>query len=81
MFFSNAFWPQLLAPLEMILSKISQKYIPIHIYFLNQHIRVTRSMKLSSQDFLFDRITNIRKYPEGGTRFETATLISLIVDE
>ncbi len=30
MFFSNECWPQLLAPLEMLMSKISLKYIPIH---------------------------------------------------
>ncbi len=37
MFFSNECWPQLLAPLEIVMSKIFLKYIPIHIgifYFL-----------------------------------------------
>ncbi len=29
--FSNDCWPQLLAPLEIIVSKISLKNIPIHI--------------------------------------------------
>ncbi len=29
--FSNECWPQLLAPLEILMSKISLKYIPIHI--------------------------------------------------
>ncbi len=34
MFFSNTRWTQLLAPLEILirLSKISLKYIPIHIH-------------------------------------------------
>ncbi len=33
MFFSNACWLPLLAPLEILMSKISLKYIPIHIFF------------------------------------------------
>ncbi len=35
MFFSNACWPQLLAPLEIPMSKIPLKYIPIHILKTN----------------------------------------------
>ncbi len=31
-FFSNTRWTQLLAPLEIIMSKISLNYIPIHIH-------------------------------------------------
>ncbi len=32
MYFSNTRWTQLLAPLEIIMDKISLKYIPIHIH-------------------------------------------------
>ncbi len=32
MFFSNTCWTELLAPLDIIMSKLSLKYIPIHIY-------------------------------------------------
>ncbi len=35
MFFSNECWPQLLAPLEIVMSKIFLKYIPIHIEIFN----------------------------------------------
>ncbi len=31
-FFSNTHWTQLLAPLEILMSKIYLKYIPIHIH-------------------------------------------------
>ncbi len=34
MFFSNTRWAQLLVPQEILISKISLKYIPIHIYSL-----------------------------------------------
>ncbi len=37
MFFSNACWPQLLAPLEILMSKISLKYFAIHIYIFLAH--------------------------------------------
>ncbi len=37
MFFSNECWPQLLAPLEIILSKIFLKYITIDIYIFLAH--------------------------------------------
>ncbi len=36
MFFSNTRWTQLLAPLEIVMSKISLKYIPIHIHNFEQ---------------------------------------------
>ncbi len=38
MFLSNECWPQFLVPLEILTSKISLKYIPIHIpiYFAHQ---------------------------------------------
>ena len=39
MFFSNTRWTQLLALLEILMSKISQKYIPIHIHNF-EHFRV-----------------------------------------
>ncbi len=32
MFFSNTRWTQLLAPLEILMSEISLKYIPNHIH-------------------------------------------------
>ncbi len=52
MFFSNTRWTQLLVPLEIIMSKISLKYIPIHIYN-SENSRVIMNMKLSSHGFLF----------------------------
>ncbi len=50
--FSNTRWTQLLAPLEILMSKISLKYIPIHIHNF-EHSRVIMNMKLSSHGFLF----------------------------
>ncbi len=47
MFFSNTRWTELLAPLEILMSKISLKYIPIHIHNF-EHSRVVINMKLSS---------------------------------
>ncbi len=38
---------QLLAPLEILMSKISLKYIPIHIHNFD-HCRVIMNMKFSS---------------------------------
>ncbi len=38
-FFSNTRWTQLLAPLDILVSKISLKYIPIHIHNF-EHSRV-----------------------------------------
>ncbi len=52
MFFSNTRWTQLLAPLEILMSKISLKYIPINIHNV-EHSRVIMNMKLSSHGFLF----------------------------
>ncbi len=57
MFFSKT---QLLAPLEIILSKISLKYISIHIHSV-EHSRVIMNMKLSSHGFLFHRNINRRE--------------------
>ncbi len=54
MFFSNTRWTQLLAPLEILMSKIYLKYIPIHIHnFVN--------IKLSGYGFLFHRNINKRE--------------------
>ncbi len=58
-FFSNTRWTQLLAPLEILISKISLKYIPIHIHNF-EHSRVIMNMKLSSHGFLFHRNINRR---------------------
>ncbi len=60
MFFSNTRWTQLLAPLEIIMGKISLKYIPIHIHNF-EHSRVIMNMKLSSHGFLFHRNINRRE--------------------
>ncbi len=60
MFFSNTRWTQLLAPLEILMSKISLKYIPIHIHN-SEHSRVIMNMKLSSHGFLFHRNINRRE--------------------
>ncbi len=60
MFFSNTRWTQLLAPLEILMSKISLKYIPIHIHNY-EHSRVIMNMKLSSYGFLFHRNINRRE--------------------
>ncbi len=60
MFFSNTRWTQLLAPLEILMSKISLKYIPIHIHNF-EHSSVIMNMKLSSQGFLFHRNINRRE--------------------
>ncbi len=49
---------QLLAPVEMIRSKISLKYIPIHNF---EHSRMIVNMKLSSHGFLFHRNINRRE--------------------
>ncbi len=60
MFFSNTGWTQLLAPLDIIMSKLSLKYIPIHIYNF-EHTRVIMTVKLSSHGFLFHRNINRRE--------------------
>ncbi len=51
---------QLLAPLEILMSKISLKDIPIHIHNF-EHARVIMNTKLSSHGFLFHRNINRRK--------------------
>ncbi len=60
MFFSNTYWTQLLAPLEMIMSEISLKYITIYINNV-EHSRVIMNMKLSSHGFLFHININKRE--------------------
>ncbi len=55
--YSNIPRTQLLAPLEILMSKISLKYIPIHIHNF-EHSRVIMNMKLSSHGFLFHRNMN-----------------------
>ncbi len=62
MFFSNTRWTQLLVPLEILMSKISEKYISIHIYSF-VHTRVVKNIKLSSHGFLFHRNINRRAMP------------------
>ncbi len=56
--FSNTCWTQLLAPLEILMSKISLKYITIHIKNF-EHSSVIMNIKLSSHGFLFHRNINI----------------------
>ncbi len=48
-----------LAPLEILMSKISLKYIPIHIHNF-KHSKIM-NMKLSSHGFLFHRNINRRE--------------------
>ncbi len=60
MFFSNTRWTQLLVPLEILMSIISLKYIPIHIHNF-EHTSVIMNMKLSSHGFLFHRNINMRE--------------------
>ncbi len=57
--FSNTCWTQLLVPLEILMSKIYLKYIPIHIHNF-EHTSVM-NMKLSSHGFLFHRNINRRE--------------------
>ncbi len=59
-FFSNTRWTKLLVPLEILMSKISLKYIPIHIYNF-EHSGVIMNIKLSSHCFLFHRNINRRE--------------------
>ncbi len=51
---------KLLSPLKILMSKISLKYIPVHIHNL-EHSRVIMNMKLSSHGFLFHRNINRRE--------------------
>ncbi len=59
-FFSNTCWTQLLVPLEILMSKIYLKYIPIHIHNF-EHTSVIMNMKLSSHGFLLHRNINRRE--------------------
>ncbi len=54
MFFSTTRWTQLLAPLEILMSNIYLKYIPIHIHNF-EYSRVIVNLKLSTHGFLFHR--------------------------
>ncbi len=58
--FSNRRWTQLLAPLEILMSKISLKYISIHIHNF-EYSRVIMNMKLSRHGFLLHRNINRRE--------------------
>ncbi len=60
MFFSNTCWTQLLAPLEIIMNKISLKYIPIQIHNF-EYSRVIMNIKLSSHGFLLHININRRE--------------------
>ncbi len=59
MFFSNTCWTQLLASIEILMSKISLKYILIHIHNFEPS-RVIMNIKLSSHGFLLHRNINRR---------------------
>ncbi len=59
MFFSNTRWTQLLAPLEILLSKILSK-IPIYNHNF-EYSKVIMNMKLSRHGFLFHRNINRRE--------------------
>ncbi len=59
--FSNTPWTQLLAPLEILISKISLNYIPIHIHNFEHSGVIIMNMKLSSHGFLFHRNINRRE--------------------
>ncbi len=50
----------IIVPLEILMNKISLKYIPIHIHNV-EHFRVIMNMKLSSHGFLFHRNINRRE--------------------
>ncbi len=60
MFFSTTRWTQLLAPLEILMSNIYLKYIPIHIHNF-EYSRVIVNLKLSTHGFLFHRNRNRRE--------------------
>ncbi len=60
MFISNTRWTQLLAPLEILMSKISLKYIYIHIHNF-EHSSVIMNLKLTRHGFLFHRNINRRE--------------------
>ncbi len=54
MFFSNTRWTQLLAPLEILMSKNISEVYSIHIHNF-EHSSVIMNMKLSSHGFMFHR--------------------------
>ncbi len=58
--FSKIHIGQVLAPLEILMSKISLKYFPIHIHNF-EHFRWIMNMKLSSHCFLLYRNINRRE--------------------
>ncbi len=58
--FSQIHIGQLLVPLEILMNKMSLKYIPIRIHNF-EHSRVIMNMKLSSHGFLFHRNINRRE--------------------
>ncbi len=60
MFFSNTHVTQLLVPLDILMSKIYLKYIPIHIHNF-EHTSVIMNVKLSIPGFLFHRNINRRE--------------------
>ncbi len=57
---SNTRWTQLLVPLEILMSKIFLKYIPIPIHNF-EHSSVIMNTKVSSHGFLFHRNINRRE--------------------
>ncbi len=59
-FSSSNYCTQLLAPLEILMNKISLKYIPIQVHNF-EHSSVIMNMKFSSQGFLFHRNINRRE--------------------
>ncbi len=71
MFFSNTHWTQLLVPLEILMSKISLKYIPIHIYNF-EHSRV-----IMIQDSRFYFICHIHNYTEYNQQWNVSQVRSM----
>ncbi len=63
-FFSNTCWTQLLVALEIIMSKIYLKYIPIPIQNF-EHTSMIMNMQLSSHGFVFHRNINRTKQNKG----------------
>ncbi len=61
MFFSNTHCTQLLVPLEIFMSNIALKYIPINVHDFQHSRNSIMNMKLSSHGFLFHRNINRRE--------------------
>ncbi len=59
-FFLKYMLDTIIAPLEILMSKIYLKYIPIHIHNF-EHTSMIMNMKLSSHGFLFYRNINRRE--------------------